>query len=964
MQTSPRTAVAQKHAGPGADLIRFLAPLLRGRKVALVGAVAPDTILERWGALSVTPLDLTDSLPKGDDLDAVLCFDPRCADQMVQQAASLQQAWPAAWFAALGVTAPVSNGVTARHTAHYLYRPLTGAIVADARFARSRFAALRDADLAAGTPQHLLLWSETPLPGLQPGLFEAGALPATPVTAPVPLPLDGLRPDRPPQTEDGRVLALAERLLRVEDRTLALRGENLRLRAQLAEGPAATAPGAGGGIDAPKTTHPWPVAETPDRLPGTFGSYDRRPDDGAILEAAHGEAFLTQFGLLGDTPDFSGAVDALNAMAPVLRITAQAPDVSIVMPVYGQLAYTLNCLDSLFRQDTRYSAEIIVIDDASADEATRRHLPQVRGIRYHRQPRNGGFIESCNAGGAMAEGRFILMLNNDTRVAKGWLDALIDSFTWFPKAGLVGSKMLQPDGRLLEAGNIVWRDGSVRNYGRDDDPNRPHYCHARQVDYVSGCSIVLPAPLWRQLGGFDPYFAPAYAEDADIAQRVAAEGREVWYQPASRVIHYEGRTAGTSTGSGVKAHQVGNLKKLFLRWRQNFETYRRGGDAPFLERERSVRKRLLVVDAVTPTPNQDAGSVQTMLALRCAQACGYKTSFVPEDNWLFDPDYTPALQREGIECGYAPFEPGFASYIRRYGALFDVILVYRVTVMAKCLPLLRRYAPQAVVLFHLADLHYLRAERQARLEDNTEGLRAAAALKEQELGIVRRADCTITHSTIEAQILATEVPGAPVAVWPLMLDFCGTAVGFRQRADICFLGGYRHPPNVDAVQYFVRDVFPLVKAAMPGIRFIIAGSNPTQDVQDLASEDVIVTGMVDDLRDVLDTARVFVCPLRFGAGAKGKIMSALSYGLPIVSTPTGVEGAGLVDGTHMLTAATPQEMTLAILHLYTDSTLWTKLSRNGQALVREKFSTEMGARKLQDAVGMAYGHSLDPAPDL
>ncbi len=311
-----------------------------------------------------------------------------------------------------------------------------------------------------------------------------------------------------------------------------------------------------------------------------------------------------------------------------------------------------------------------------------------------------------------------------------------------------------------------------------------------------------------------------------------------------------------------------------------------------------------------------------------------------------------------MECSYAPFEVGFENYIRRYGWLFDVILVYRVGVMHKSLPLIRKFAPEALLLFHLADLHYLRMQRQALLEGNDALMNAAEELKEKELDAIRRSDCTITHSTFEAEILAEQAPEASVAVWPLMVDLAGTKIGFEERRDICFLGGYRHPPNVDAVLYFVESVLPLIQAVRPEIRFIVAGANPTPDILALASESVIVTGMVDDLADVFDTTRVFVCPLRVGAGAKGKVMSALSYGLPIVSTAVGVEGAGLVEGEHMLVADDPASMTEAILRVYDASVLWQALSTAGQDLLRREFSLEMGARKLEEAVDMAYRHRL------
>ncbi len=558
----------------------------------------------------------------------------------------------------------------------------------------------------------------------------------------------------------------------------------------------------------------------------------------------------------------------------------------------------------------------------------------------------------------MARGRVLVLLNNDTRVLPGWLDSLIDSFGHFPNAGLVGSKLLYPDGTLQEAGAIIWRDGSAWNYGRNDDPNRPNYTHARQADYISGASVAVPAAVWRELGGLDELYVPAYCEDSDLALRIRATGREIWYQAQSRVIHYEGRTSGTDTRSGVKAYQEVNSRKLFLRWHDTLTTHRPSGEAPYFERDRGVRKRALVVDATTPTPKQDAGSVTTTLTLRLFDQLGYKPYYTPQDNFLYEPAHTPDLLRLGVECAYSPFEGPFDSYIRRYGPLFDAILVYRVPVLEQTLDDLRRYAPQAPVLFHMMDLHFLRMERQAELDGTAESRIAASRMKAKELGLIRRVDCTITHSTFERDLLTRAAPEAPVVVWPFMFEFFGTEIGYAERRDICFLGGYRHPPNVDAVEFFAREVLPLIHAEAPDVRFIIAGANPGPEVRALAGTHVIVTGLIDDLRDVFDRTRVFVCPLRFGAGTKGKVSTAMSYGLPVVSTACGAEGMDLVEGDEVLLADEPAALASACLRLYRDAALWTRMSLAGQRLVREKHSLEMGRRVLAEAIETALRHRL------
>jgi glycosyltransferase involved in cell wall biosynthesis len=423
-------------------------------------------------------------------------------------------------------------------------------------------------------------------------------------------------------------------------------------------------------------------------------------------------------------------------------------------------------------------------------------------------------------------------------------------------------------------------------------------------------------------------------------------------------VQYEGKTGGTDTAKGVKAYQIVNNRKLYLRWRERLERHRPNGEAPYFERERGVQRRALVVDVSAPTPKQDAGSVQTVLGLQVCRDLGYKTHFVAEDNWLFQPEYTTDLLKMGIECAYAPYDLGFTNYIRMYGRLFDVVLVYRMGVLERVIEDIRRYAHDAALLFHVADLHFLRRRREAELEGSEEGLQEAEAIKRRELALVAAADCTITHSLVEQGMLAEELPEAPVAVWPLMFDFFGTQVGFAARRDICFLGGYRHPPNVDAMQYFVAEVFPLIRAADPTIRLLIAGANPNRDVLELAGDGVEVLGQIEDLRDLFDRSRVFVCPLRVGAGVKGKVMSALSYGLPIVSTSIGIEGAGLIPGAHCLVADSAAQFAASILYMYNDEVLWSRLSLAGQELLRTGFSTARGAQVLTQAIERAHRHRV------
>ena len=163
---------------------------------------------------------------------------------------------------------------------------------------------------------------------------------------------------------------------------------------------------------------------------------------------------------------------------------------------------------------------------------------------------NVGFLRSCNRGASEARGRLLLFLNNDTEVQPGWCDELVRTFADMPSAGIVGSKLVYPDGKLQEAGGIIWRDGSGWNYGKFDDASRPEYCYRREVDYVSGAALAIPRELFRQLHGFDERYTPAYFEDTDLAFKVREAGRAVVYQPLSVVVHYEGVSSGTDRRRG------------------------------------------------------------------------------------------------------------------------------------------------------------------------------------------------------------------------------------------------------------------------------------------------------------------------------------------------------------------------------------------------------------------------------
>jgi GT2 family glycosyltransferase/SAM-dependent methyltransferase len=242
----------------------------------------------------------------------------------------------------------------------------------------------------------------------------------------------------------------------------------------------------------------------------------------------------------------------------------EQPLVSIVIPVYNHVEYTVCCLASILRHVPQCSFEVIIVDDGSHDE-TPNILQDVQNIRYCRNETNVGFLRSCNKGATLARGQYLLFLNNDTQVLEGWLDELVNTFQEQSDVGLVGSKLLYPNGVLQEAGAIIKPDGSAELVGLNGDPDRPEYNVVREVDYCSGACLLIKTELFKTLGGFDDIYAPCYCEDSDLAFRVRKMGKRVFYQPRSVVVHH--LSVSTNDSSHAKMPLVvRNVDTFVQRW--------------------------------------------------------------------------------------------------------------------------------------------------------------------------------------------------------------------------------------------------------------------------------------------------------------------------------------------------------------------------------------------------------------
>ena len=571
-------------------------------------------------------------------------------------------------------------------------------------------------------------------------------------------------------------------------------------------------------------------------------------------------------------------------------------EISIIIPVYGSFELLNQCLKSIYRSGLK-NYEIICVDDGHPSN-TSYDYDIYENIIVVRNNENQGFSLTCNNGIKRAKSDYILLLNSDTLITDGAVESGLLKLKSNSNIALVGSKLLNIDGSLQEAGGVIWSDSRVENFMRSKPIKIPMVEFDRVAGYVSGASMFANKAIWNKLGGFDNKFTPAYYEDTDICVRARSKGYKVYYCHDSEIIHAEGGTNGTNIKSGIKSYQEKNKNKFSLLWKSyNKKAFPAFGDT--LGCLANGQKIIVYVDHYIPKIASDAGSKATIHLLDYLIEQGFFVIFWP-DNLYPDDENRLVLAKKGVMVIYgSEYINKFGLFIKPIEESIHKIILSRPHISVKYIPHLKgAFVSKTVYLGH--DIHYERMKRQNKIkfEDDYIFFADDENIKEtrkQEILLWKFCNKVVYFTQRETEIvnkITCDNKGVVIPLFKNINKFSNKNKNKNKRVNgYLFVGGFDHHPNRDGLIWLLNGLEKYQKELIE--KLTVVGSRIPEDLkQVLRNKKVTHFENISDVRldELYNETTVVVAPLRFGSGFKGKVLEAIERGIPVVTTSIGYEG--------------------------------------------------------------------------
>ena len=517
--------------------------------------------------------------------------------------------------------------------------------------------------------------------------------------------------------------------------------------------------------------------------------------------------------------------------------------------------------------------------------------------------------------------------------------------------GAVGGRIQLLDGTLQEAGNVIWRDGSCAGYGRGDKPDNGAYLFRREVDYCSGAFLMLRTGLFRQLGGFDEAFAPAYYEESDFCLRLIAEGYRVVYEPMAYLRHYE--FASTGSMRAAAALQKKN-RTLFRKKHAGFLRDQPAADPARILHARTSNKHpnLLLIDDAVPHVSLGGGyprcrHILHVLAQMPLNVTFYPLQF-PNDYWDEVYQTLPANVEVLLERGRS----GLAQLLRERAGFYRYVMVSRPTNMAFFNLVLQSLPAPARKFELIYDAEAVFAARELQWRE-LQGERIDAEERNrvlgEELALADQASAVLTVSKAEAELFRGRGQKR-VLVLGHGLEPKPAPAPFDGRRGLLFVGALKDElsPNVDSLLWFVCNVLPRIENEIEGLHLNVVGHAVAPSLVSIERANIHLKGRLENLDQVYNENRVFVAPTRFAAGIPHKVHEAAAHGIPAVVTPLLARQLGWRHEREVLVGDGPDSFAEQCIRLYRDADLWRRLGDAARKAVARDCSQSKFRQTLLD----------------
>ena len=618
------------------------------------------------------------------------------------------------------------------------------------------------------------------------------------------------------------------------------------------------------------------------------------------------------------------------------------PLVSIIIPESSDFIQTYKCINSILEAEKILNYEIILINETLSEEikflTKNNHKISVKNF-LNKDKDIENFLKNFNNAVKISKGKYIFFLNDNTKVYKNWLSFLLNLIEKNEKIGIVGSKLIYPNGTLFEAGGIVWNDGEYTNFGKGENANMPEYNYIKEVDFVSGVSFIIKKSVWTKIGGFDEKFIKMYYGDIDLSFNLRKFGFKILYHPQS-LVEYYGENYRRINNLSIK--EKDNKIKFKEKWKDELKN-QFNHDNIFMARDRSINKsRILVFDRYVPNFDKDAGGRFCFMYLNLFKEIGLQITFLGDNPEIIEP-YTRILQQKGIEVlyGKAYEEKKLIIWLKNNLKYFDYIYLQRPDVTIKYITIVKKYS-FAKIFYFAHDLHYIRFEREFNITHNKMKLQISKFMRKIERKIFNMVDVIHIVGNYEFNILKEEYKNKIIRNIPLYIYEKhpeNIEKDFSKRKNLLFVGGFDHSPNVDAILWFTKEIYPNVIKLFPNIILNIVSSKVPSIILNLQSKNIKILGYMTDekLHEIYQKCRIAIAPLRFGAGIKGKIIEAAYNQIPMVTTTIGGEG---IDNSieAFIMENNSKKMAKLICELYMDYSKLKQMSDNGKILIEKFFS--------------------------